>query len=568
MPVVRLPLPRIAALGALLFCLFLQSAFAEDRFSRQVNFDIAAQTVEAALLEFSKQADVQVMVGTSSLNGQKTEGVKGRLSVTQAGEQLLKDTGLEYQAKGNTVTVRSVKNARADAVPLPRVDGMQLASRNAAAEAASRSSTSNEETYEPSVETLDEILVTGTHIRGQEPPATVLTISPTEIAQTGYATIQDWIDTLPQNFSGVPNEENGGGGNFNKGTSVNLRGLGSGTTLVLVNGRRQPVSGTNGDFVDISTIPASAIERVEILTDGASALYGSDAIGGVVNIILRKDFDGAESKLRYAAADGGVAERTVSQLLGTAWTGGQVLFGYQYYDRDAMEYSDRRFTATTDKRAFGGDDFRSPDSNPGNIYDPFTFIPAYGIPPGQDGRSLTSADLLPGLINLQNQFERAQLLPDRTMHSAFLSASQRLAERFEVFAEGRYSERRSSLLGQSESLPLFVPDSNPFFVEPFGGLPFAFVGYSFADDFGPPQAKGKTKTAHGTVGLSTDLPSNWKATLSTSWGQEKLDYTSSFPDLDAIDVALADPNPETAFNPFGDGSNTNPATLATLRLVQ
>src|SRR5690606_31931103 len=125
-----------------------------------------------------------------------------------------------------------------------------------------------------------------------------------DIERSGYATTQDLVRSLPQNLSTVSDTTfgaaNGGIDTGYGGSGVNLRGLGSESTLVLVNGRRLAAAG-RGDFVDVSLIPLSAVERVEILTDGASAIYGSDAVGGVVNLILRKNFEGAETRLRYGA---------------------------------------------------------------------------------------------------------------------------------------------------------------------------------------------------------------------------------------------------------------------------
>src|SRR5262249_1078703 len=140
---------------------------------------------------------------------------------------------------------------------------------------------------DPAIQPIDEVIVTGTHIRGEAPAGSkVLVIDKEEIENSGHARLEDFFESLPQNFSGSASEDSSSKGtnyNVNLATSIDLRGLGSGTTLILVNGHRQPGSDLFSSFVDISSIPSSAIERIEILTDGASAVYGSDAIGGVVN---------------------------------------------------------------------------------------------------------------------------------------------------------------------------------------------------------------------------------------------------------------------------------------------
>ena len=146
--------------------------------------------------------------------------------------------------------------------------------------------------------------MTGTNIRGVgiSVGSAVTVIGRDAIDRAGFATTQDIIQSLPQNFRGGISEdavslENDA--NRSGGTAANLRGLGAGATLTLINNRRVAQAGNQAGFTDISSIPSSAIERIEVLTDGASAVYGSDAIAGVVNVILRDDYEGAETRLRF-----------------------------------------------------------------------------------------------------------------------------------------------------------------------------------------------------------------------------------------------------------------------------
>ncbi|TLZ25912.1 MAG: hypothetical protein E6K25_14675 [Gammaproteobacteria bacterium] len=165
------------------------------------------------------------------------------------------------------------------------------------------------------VSNLEEIVVTGSHIRGAEVAGSkVILISREQIDASGYGRVEDVLATVTQNF----NRANAavteavsepGLSNLNHGAEVQLRGLGVGTTLTLVNGQRQGASGYQGTFTDVSTIPVSAIERIEILPEGTAALYGSDAIGGVVNIILRRNFEGVEARVRGSATDSDATER-------------------------------------------------------------------------------------------------------------------------------------------------------------------------------------------------------------------------------------------------------------------
>src|SRR6202789_3067941 len=142
----------------------------------------------------------------------------------------------------------------------------------------------------------------------------------------------------------VPISSAGSSTNSVNGNAPNLRGLGSGATLVLINGHRVAPGNSDGSFVDISMIPLTAVERVEIVTDGASAIYGSDAVGGVVNIILRTKFDCADTRVQYGSVtDGSSHNVTVGQTVGTDWTGGSGVLSYQYFDQTALAARSRVF---------------------------------------------------------------------------------------------------------------------------------------------------------------------------------------------------------------------------------
>lgn len=565
-----------AVIGATLALSAIEAGAQATPGERQVSLTIESTSLATALDKWAQQSGFQIFVQDwEATKNLRAPSLNGTFAAQDALEQLLSGTSLTYVwIDSKTVSIRKrVTQTVPTALQRTSLDdgGASAGSRSALYRSDVQSSSSgggagSRDKDEQEVEEVEEVIVTGSHIRGGDAVSPVLSFSAVEIAETGFGSIQDWVDTLPQNFSSIPNEESGGPGNFNRGTTVNLRGLGAGTTLVLVNGRRQPSAGTEGDFVDISSLPTSAVERVEVLTDGASAVYGSDAIGGVVNIILRKDFSGLETGLRYATADGGVDEKVASQLVGTNWDGGHLLFAYQYYHRDALHFRDRPFAASSDKRPMDGDDFRSSNSNPGNILDPLTGSPAFAIPAGQDGRNLTAEDLLPGVVNLQSPQANADLLPERDMHSAFLMASHEISDSLELFFEGRYSERRYNQRLPTTDFPYVVPASNAFYVDPFGGSPFLVVGYDFSDDFGT-SSSGRSRTGTGTIG-ATKRWGAWESTISAAWGAERLDYETPALDFTALDAALADSNPATAFNPFGDGSNTNPETLDQILIPQ
>jgi len=199
---------------------------------------------------------------------------------------------------------------------------------------------------------LEEFVVTGSHIRGGVAPASsIIIIDKEEIRRDGYASVRELINSLPQNYAGGMAENTtilptiDANRNVGATTTVDLRGLGAGSTLTLLNGHRLAPNG-EGYAVDVSSIPLSAISRVEILTDGASAVYGSDAVGGVVNIILDDTFDRAETQVQYGGVTKGhMTETRVSQTFGERWSSGHALGTFEYYQRDPLLAQDRGFAS-------------------------------------------------------------------------------------------------------------------------------------------------------------------------------------------------------------------------------
>ncbi|MBV9726645.1 MAG: TonB-dependent receptor [Gammaproteobacteria bacterium] len=214
---------------------------------------------------------------------------------------------------------------------------------------ANSSQSDNEANSEKNTTQLEEVVVTGTHIPGVSPASPLIVLTSTDIANSGLSTAGEVLRNLPQSFAGGQQSTigtNGFGpfqnvGNFNNSDSANLRGFGSDSTLVLINGLRAPVTGIQGS-VDVSAIPLVAIDHIEIVTDGASALYGSDAVGGVTNFILKTNYSGAETTgdIGYPTGGAGISQR-YGQLLGTSWNSGSVMLAYQYRDQQGLYGSDR-----------------------------------------------------------------------------------------------------------------------------------------------------------------------------------------------------------------------------------
>ncbi|WP_226470066.1 TonB-dependent receptor [Luteimonas panaciterrae] len=380
--------------------------------------------------------------------------------------------------------------------------------------------------------TLDRIQVTGSNIprTDAETASPVQIISRQEIDRTGKTSLADYLQTLTVDGAGsIP--KSFGGGFAAGGTGVSLRGLGAGSTLVLLNGRRMAPFGLADDgqktFTDLSTIPLEAVERVEVLKDGASAIYGSDAIAGVVNVILRKDFEGATVKASYGTSqDGGGSERKGSLTWGT---GDLSSDGYNFFfniegsklDRITIkDRKDRKWIGSGDSRRWG---YALTDSNlagwlPGGTLTPGSSpLGAIRRPDGTWQGLGTAADCARfskvdqtdangGCIWDPNLL--SDMMPEESYVNFFARGTFALSDSAELYTEFGYSNKKSSF------------DSTPSGVSGAGGFPGGIVN----------NASGPTATILGAlhpdnpIGVDGRLRYSTFANVGTRSGEVQNDF--------------------------------------------
>lgn len=406
-----------------------------------------------------------------------------------------------------------------------------------------------------------EVVVTGSRIRGIDPVGSaVIAIDAEQIMEEPVTSTNDILRRVPQVVSLGANRAGGnaqnGAANATRGAGINLRGLSTNATLLLYDGKRLPPQGTQGQFTDPSAIPSIALGRIEVVADGTSAVYGSDAVAGVVNLILRKDFSGIEARGRYGITDADYYEAQAALLVGHKWDSGWIMAAGEYAKNNNLFGSELDFY-TSDNRSRGGRDLRGTNCAPGTIVAGGVnyAIPAGGVTSGNVG------SLVPNTRNLCEFREISQVIPDQERWSGVAALSQDITDGIRIFADGFYSRRSGTLLF-NPTANATVPSTNPFFVSPVPGATSVTVQTNFLAATGALPNPYWASTWNASAGIEADLFGDFQGTVYYAQGrsEEVADRRRSGINAGALNAALADTNPATALNVFG-GPN-NPATLA------
>jgi len=411
-------------------------------------------------------------------------------------------------------------------------------------------------------ETLQEVVVTGTQLRNAAPVgSTVITLDQAALNATGGDTVIDQLQTLPQidNLGVTEASRTGTGGaiNINYGTSINIRGLSPYATLTLLDGHRVTPSGTSGSTVDPNSFPSIMLQRVDVVADGASATYGSDAIAGVANIILRRNVEGVEVRARSGWANA-YHDRSLGLVAGHNWGSGQLTVGYENGYHSALNGQDRNFFRS-DQRAFGGPNHEVTQCDPGNIVAGGT---SYAIPAG-GVTAATAGQLAAGTLNQCDTAKYQDILPRVEHNNVALTFDQRVNDAMSIYADASYSRRTITVNGAQTTAQMQVPTTNAYFVSPPGatlspcspapGAPQCEqVDYWFGPDAGVHNvATGFSINYQGTLGVNFELPRDWSLTVDGTAGRDHDQDENYNLDNGALANALASSSPATALNPFG-----------------
>jgi len=432
-------------------------------------------------------------------------------------------------------------------------------------------------------EELARVVVTGSNIRTaqKEGASAVQVLSAKELAATGKTTVADVLRTISANSGNSYNEQYTG--SFSAGTAgLSLRGLGQKNTLILVNGKRVAPYATAQDlqevFVDLNSLPLAAVQRIEVLKDGASSVYGSDAVAGVVNVILYKEFQGTEVSAQVGSSTQGTGQLERSASLQTGFgdlddKGWSAVFSLDALKRDKLQQSDVSYLRGSDFRGhangtlawtptnyYGASD---PTRQLGGVQGPLQLQNYGDITPGKSGQVLAF-----------NPAEYRTLIPGVERVHASLRGTLKLDDNTEAYAEALYgyswaeqtfgapltvgsglrawNNAKQALDNISVVLPVGHPN-NP------GGTPLPVTATLF--DLGPRMKQDKVDFYRALAGIKGNW-NGWDYDASIARSGSKLKETvQNFVNRYEFEKVLAD----GSYN-FADQSQNSEAVRNRLRL--
>jgi iron complex outermembrane recepter protein len=431
-------------------------------------------------------------------------------------------------------------------------------------------------------EELETIVITGSNIRGSDIQAAlpIQIIDRGEIDRSGARTAEQVLQRISANLIGATTATSIGGGSPPGMASANLRGMGSGSTLILINGHRAANYAFDGAAVDLNSIPLAAVERVEILKDGASAIYGGDAMAGVINFILRPDYAGAQLWARLAETQHGGGNQ--QQYTASFGHGNLERDGYNaFVTVDWQDSQELRAAARPYSRTGylpdQGVNALSVSTFPANIFDPVNYVvvnPSYAAgcappvslrnPLPDPGFSACGFDYLSVIDSL----------PPTQQLASVAGATLRLSADSQLYGEVVYAQNQSTLrlaptpasfVATFAGAPVLYPANGPYYPTTFAsqqGLSGDLSLLYRTIPLGPRTQQVHTQSVLGIAGVEGHTRGwDYDLALTYSWNHEHDDFTSGYVSERKFLPAMY----SGLINPFGPST---PAGLALLASTQ
>ena len=401
-----------------------------------------------------------------------------------------------------------------------------------------------------------EIVVTGTSIRGVAPIGSPLVGVDQEFVKVNApANMSELLSLVPQLGNFGVNHEVATTGRFRTGGFLpNIHNIGIFATLALFNGHRMAAVGGEAVLPDPGIVPVMGIGRVEIVADGSSAVYGSDAVAGVANFVYRRDMDSFEAQATYGfAPEHSYEKRNLGLGWGKKWSTGNVMIVSEYSSNKSPFNSEIPFLRA-DQRFRGGRDQRTTSCDLPNVTIGSTVYAYPSFAVGTANRN-----------RCENQLN-TQLVPESTRYSLLGTFRQELNDTITVWAEGNYSKLDTERVANPRVMNITVPANNPYLLLPPGvtlapGQTVA-VNRNGEGLFPNPLNVQRSEVIAMTLGADIKLGSGWLLNVMTHYSKTN-DFNSQ-PEIDLIAAQnLANGTTlATAFNPFGQAGQNNAAVLA------
>lgn len=478
-------------------------------------FNIPGSSLHAALLAFADQAGVQLVINAADIRNMPAQPVIGKFSRREALKRLTARAAVSLRWTGpNTLAVR--------AAPMVRTALTQSQPRSEAAAPLPDQAPDTE--GDEATETGPDIVVTGSSIRGAPAVGSNLISVGTEaIEDNAVQTVQELLQTVPQIWGSNASSQGAFGSFDASGLQVpQIHGLGganSSSTLVVIDGHRFPPMGVRRNLPDPNFIPPNALQRVEVLAEGASSIYGSDAVAGVLNFITKRRFEGVELGAQYGFADD-YKKWSATASFGQRWGDGGMAVFYSYSDRGDLLGADRPLTLP-DQRARGGRNYGSFNCGP-TSFQPTGSQQVYLYPYGG-----------PGIQNLQDNApcESASvtaLMPDEKRHSLMVKLDHEVSDRLSLNGDLVYSDRvgNQRVSVGNITATVFGPGSgmggqiNPFFVAPEGTGAMRGTARFNGDELFPDGAnvRSQIEVFYGHANAEYKISDSWRLTGFLVWG--------------------------------------------------